>query len=123
MIFSFLQGDSKQLVLPLSCLDIVSHIVCIVAKLLTLVFQVFDLLVIFVLDLAQVLEFVLVPFELLLEIYDTDILCQFLVLLLRFRLQKGKFLFNFVHVGLKSKPEIILVLSKDSDKLFIIVFK
>ncbi len=90
---------------------------------LTLVLQVFDLLIVFVLDLAQILKFVLVPFELLLEIYDTNILCQFLVLLHRFRLEKGKFLFNFVHVCLKSKPEIILVLSKDSDKLFIIVFK
>lgn len=47
-----------------------------------LVFEVLDLLIILFFDIAEVLEFVLIPFELLLQVYDTNILSQFLILFL-----------------------------------------
>ena len=79
-----------------------------------------DLFIVAVFDLHEVLEFVLVPLELLLEADDAHILRQLRVLLLWLGLQELQLLLNLVHVRLEGKPEVILVLTKDVDQFLVV---
>ena len=115
MVFGFRKSDTKQLVLSLGSFDVSAHLFGVDAQVLALVFEVLDLFVIFLLDIHQALELLLVPFELLLKANNSHVLRQFRILLLRFGLQELELFLNFVHVRLEGKPKVVLVLPENVD--------
>ena len=92
-----------------------THLHRILTKVLALILQVSDVLIVLLFDIHKTLEFILVPLQLLFEANNPHILGQLGVLLLRFLLQKLEFFLNLVHVGFECKPEVVLVLAKYID--------
>jgi len=86
MILSFLKRNSKQLVLSFCRLDLRLHFIGHYTQVLALLLQVFDMLIILLLDIAQVLKFVLVPLQLIFKVYYPAVLGELAVLLFRFLL-------------------------------------
>lgn len=74
VVLSLLEGDTKQLVLALGSFDLSAHLFRHNAKVLALVLQVRDRLIVLFLNLHQVLEFRLVPLQLVLKVDDSGIL-------------------------------------------------
>ena len=62
MILGLSESHSKQLVLPFCGLDLGTHLLRVYAQILALVFQLFDSLIVPLLDLHETLKFVLIPF-------------------------------------------------------------
>ena len=94
--------------------------ICILIQIEALIFQVLYLLIIFMFDLHQLLELILVKLKLLLKTYDSNILCQFSVLLFRLLLEMLQLSLYFVHMGLVGVYEIIFVLTQHLHKLLVI---
>ena len=88
MILCLLESYAKQLVLSLCRFDLSAHLLRVKAQVLALVFQMFNLLIIFLFDVHQALKLILIPFQLLLEANNSNILSQFGVLFFRFLLQE-----------------------------------
>ena len=86
MILSFLKRNSKQLVLSFCRLDLSLHFIRHYTQVLALLLQVFDMLIILLLDITHVLEFVLVPLQLIFEVNYPAVLGELAVLLFRFLL-------------------------------------
>ena len=86
MILSFLKRNSKQLVLSFCRLDLSLHFIRHYTQVLALLLQVFDMLIILLLDITHVLEFVLVQLQLILEVNYPAVLSELVVLLFRFLL-------------------------------------
>ena len=82
-----------------------------------------DLFIVSIFYLHEVLKFVLIPLELLLEADYAYILCQLCILLLRLGLQELQLFLNLVHVRLEGKPEVVLVLTEHIYQPFVISFQ
>ena len=74
MVLGLGEGDAEQLVLSLGCLDLCTHLLRVDSEVLALVLQVLDLLILLLFNIHKALELMLVPFELLFEPNNSNIL-------------------------------------------------
>ena len=121
VLLYLVQGDIEELVLSLSCFNLVPHQLCCFLEVFALTLEFVDLFIVLLFSLEKGFKLIVVPFELLFKADDPHIGGQFLVLLFRLGLEEFELFLNLVHVCFESEPKVILMLAEHLHQFLIVV--